>query len=114
MDITFNDDAMAKLHALVDRALDTKLAPMMEAECVRNCPKDTGALASTVSHEIENHGLHITATGDPARTGGDNRKWYATWVDLGHEIVAWGHHTGKIQPPTAWMRRALYRHYPGF
>lgn len=114
MRIEFNADAQDKINVLVDTMLDTKLGPMMVAECVRNCPKDTGKLASTVDHQVTDHSLYITATGDEERTGGENRKWYAAWVDLGHEIVAWGHHTGRIQPPTAWMRRALYRRYSGF
>jgi len=36
-------------------------------------------------------------------------KEYAVPVHEGHEIVAWGHHTGKHQPANPWMERAVSR-----
>ena len=36
-------------------------------------------------------------------------KEYAVPVHEGHEIVAWGHHTGRKQPPNPWMERAVAR-----
>lgn len=112
MRIDFNDDVQDRLDALVDDLFHTRLGPMMVAEVIRNCPKDTGKLASTTDFTVEDRTLYITATGDEERMGGENRKYYAAWVDLGHRIIAWGHDTGKVQPPTAYMRRALYRRYP--
>lgn len=39
-------------------------------------------------------------------------KEYAVPVHEGHEIVAWGHHTGRRQPPNPWMQRAVDRSEP--
>lgn len=36
-------------------------------------------------------------------------KEYAVPVHEGHEIVAWGHHTGRRQPANPWMERAVSR-----
>jgi hypothetical protein len=34
---------------------------------------------------------------------------YAAPVEEGHRIVAWGHETGKFQPPQPYLKPALYR-----
>ena len=113
MDINWNTDAQAHIDALVDHMLDTKLGPMMRDEVIKNCPVDTGALAASTDYHVEDHKLYVTAIGDESREA-ENRRYYASWVDLGHRIFIFGHDSGKVQPPTFYMRRALYRHYPGF
>lgn len=115
MQINWDKDSDAHINSLVDHMLDDKLGPMMVAEVIKNCPKDTGKLADSTDHEVDRdkHVLYVTATGDEEREG-ERRKYYAAWVDLGHRIIAWGHDTGKVKQPTAYMRRALYRRYPGF
>lgn len=113
MDIQWDDDAQDKINALVDDMLQTNLGPMMVEQVKQNCPVDLGNLRDSTDMEVTDHTLYITATGDEAREG-ENRKYYAAWVDLGHELVAWGRRTGRVIKPTAYMRRALYRKYPGF
>lgn len=113
MDIQWDDRAQAEIDTLVDNMLDTKLGPMMKEEVKRNTPVDLGHLRDSVDYSVEDHTLYVQAYGDDMREA-ENRKYYAAWVDLGHRLIAWGHDTGKIIKPTAFMRRALYRRYPGF
>lgn len=113
MKINWADDAQVRINELVDRMLSDKLGPMMEAEVVRNTPVNTGALAESVTTEVQDHKLYIQAYGDELREA-ENRKYYAAWVDLGHHAFWWGYDSDTVQPPTAFMRRALYRRYPGF
>jgi hypothetical protein len=40
------------------------------------------------------------------------QKEYAVPVHDGHEIVAWGHKTGRNQPANPWMQRAVDRAQP--
>lgn len=116
MNIDWDASAQDNINTLIDHMLGEKLGPMMVAEVVRNCPKDTGKLAESTDMQVDRdkHVLYITATGDETREGGEKRKYYAAWVDLGHRIIAWGNDTGKTKAPTAYMRKALYRKYPGF
>lgn len=111
----FDADAMENILRAVDKAFETKLGPQMEAEVKKNTPIDTGALIDSVKYSVDRteHTLIVQAYGDEERAA-ENRKYYAAWVDLGHRIIAWGHDTGRVQPPTAFMRRALYRRYGGF
>lgn len=115
MDFQMDPDAMAKLYALADDTLETKLGPMVEAEVVRNTPVDLGKLRDSVTSDVDRtrHVLTVSAYGDEERRA-ENRKYYAAWVDLGHRLIAWGHDTGRVIKPTAFMRKALYRRYPGF
>jgi hypothetical protein len=105
---------MQRIYELTDNMFETKLGPMIEAQVKINCPKDTGALADSVSMSVDRvtHALYVQAYGDESRPEG--RKYYAAYVDLGHHQIAWGHDTGKVKAPTAFMRRALYRRYAGF
>jgi|ERR1700722_9575608 len=114
MDINFESDAMEHIYELTDKMFKENLGPMIKEQVVRNTPKDTGALADsvTMSVDIDTHKLYVQAYGDESRPEG--RKYYAAYVDLGHRIVAWGHDTDKVKAPTAFMRRALYRNYSGF
>jgi hypothetical protein len=112
--IEIDASGMDKMMALYDHMLQNKLGPMMKAEVQRNAPVRTGALRDSVDMSVDRaeHILYITATGDKTRPL--DRSSYATYVDLGHEQIAWGHPTGEIRPPTAFMRRALYKRYAGF
>lgn len=110
-----DENAMEHLQSLVDNMLETKLGPAMEQEVVKNTPKDTGKLAESVEMTVDRdeHVLYIQAYGDDLREA-ENRKYYAAWVDLGHRLIAWGNDTGEVIAPTSFMRKALYRRYPGF
>lgn len=105
---------MENLLRSVDSMFETKLGPMMKAEVVRNTPVDTGKLRDSVYYEVDRseHELNVGATGDPEREEG--RQWYALFVDLGHRIFVYGHDTGRVRQPTAFIRKALYRRYGGF
>lgn len=113
-DFEWAPGAEEELKRRMDTAFDTKLGPMMKAEVQRNTPIDTGKLIDSVYYEVdrEKHELNVGATGDPERPEG--RQWYALYVDLGHRIIAWGHDTGRVKQPTAFIRKALYRRYGGF
>lgn len=114
MNIEIDPKGMEHVLELCDNMFETKLGPAMEAEVRRNAPTGTGRLKESVSSSVDRakHALYITATGDESREG--DRRYYAAYVDLGHHQVAWGHETDEIIPPTAFMRRALYRRYAGF
>jgi len=113
-DIEISQSGMDHMMALYDHMLQNKLGPRMKAEVQRNAPVDTGALRDSVEMSVDRaeHVLYITATGDKTRPL--DRSNYATYVDLGHHHIAWGHDTNEVIPPTAFMRRALYRRYAGF
>lgn len=110
----FDETAMEHINSAMDKAFDAKLGPLMKAEVQHNTPIDTGALIDSVYYEVdrEKHELNVGATGDPKRKEG--RQWYALYVDLGHRIFVYGRDTGKVRQPTAFIRKALYRRYPGF
>lgn len=111
----FDDGAMEEILSRVDDMFEDNLGPEIKAQVMRNTPIDTGALVSTTYMEVDRdtHTLNVGALGDESREG-ENRKYYAAWVDLGHRIFVYGHDTGRVKAPTAYMRRALYRRYAGF
>lgn len=111
----WDNTADAHLKQLVGNMFENKLGPMMEAEVKSNAPVGTGNLRESVSFHVDwaKCSLIVSATGSIMRKG-SNRKYYAAWVDLGHRVFAWGHETGEVKMPTAFMRRALYKRYPGF
>lgn len=106
---------LENVYRLVDDMFEHKIGPMVKAQVIRNCPVDTGSLSASTTQEVDRikHVLYIIGYGDESRVEPE-RKYYAAWVDLGHRIVVFGHDTGRVQPPTAYMRRALYKSYPGF
>lgn len=79
------------------------LGPEIAADASRLAPKDTGALAASVAHGMESTTLVVKAS------GGAGGREYALWVEEGHRIIAWGHDTGRYQPPRPFLRPALYR-----
>lgn len=74
------------------------VAVAVEADAKAGCPVDTGHLRDSIEHEV---------SGDTARVGSNVD--YAGYVEEGHRIVAWGHDTGRFQPPEPYLRPALYR-----
>lgn len=91
-----------KVRSAADGVLRDKLGPAIADDAKRYCPKRTGALADSIEHHMEGHTLVVSATGSDERT-------YAAYVELGHRIVAWGHATGRVQPPQPFLRPALYQ-----
>lgn len=78
-----------------------KLGPAIAKDAKRFCPKRSGALADSIEDHLEGHSLIVSATGSDERS-------YAAYVELGHRIVAFGHKTGRVQPPEPYLRPALY------
>lgn len=115
MDIHWEPDAMEHVYGLIDKALETDLGPQVKGQVIRKTPIDTGALISTVEAEVDRaeHKLYIIATGDQSRLD-PSRRDYATYVDKGHWVVAWGNPTTSYVQPTFFMRQALYQRYPGW
>lgn len=70
----------------------------IEADAKIAAPVLTGRLKESIEHEVQ---------GDTLRVGSNLE--YAAPVEEGHRIVAWGHETGKFQPPQPYLRPALYR-----
>jgi len=75
-----------------------KLGVEIEADAKANCPVDTGKLRDSLHHSVEGDEVHIGSDLD-----------YAGYVEEGHRIVAWGHETGKFEPPQPYLRPALYK-----
>jgi hypothetical protein len=111
----FDSDAMEEILSLCDDMFEDHLGPAVKAQVMHNTPIDTGALIDSTYMEVDRseHALNVGALGDGSRVA-ENRKYYAAWVDLGHRIFIYGRDTGRVQAPTAYMRRALYRRYAGF
>jgi phage gpG-like protein len=79
-------------------ALLERLGEAIEADAKAAAPVLTGHLRDSIGHEVD---------GDTLRVGSNLH--YAAPVEEGHRIVAWGHETGKLQPPQPYLRPALYR-----
>jgi hypothetical protein len=89
--------------AATDTVFRDRLGPAIRDDAKRYCPKRTGALADSIEDHLEGHTLVVSATGSHERA-------YAAYVELGHRIVAWGHPTGRVQPPSPYLRPALWQH----
>lgn len=63
-------------------------------------PVDTGRLRASI--DADHEGLKVTV---------DAPYWAP--VEYGHRVVAWGHETGKYEPPQPFMRPAAYRQAGG-
>ena len=61
-----------------------------------------GALLESIEFHLNGHNLIVSANGSPERS-------YAYWVETGHMIVAWGHHTGRHKEAQPFLRPALYQ-----
>lgn len=75
-----------------------KLGAVIAADAARYAPKRTGELAGSIHPVVEGTTVRIVASAP-----------YAAYVEEGHRIVAWGHNTGKIEPPEPFLRPALYQ-----
>lgn len=79
-------------------ALEDASARLNE-RCQANAPVDTGNLRR--SHRL------IPVDADATEAGVEASANYAVFVHEGHEIVAWGRRTGRMQPANPWMRRSV-------
>jgi hypothetical protein len=102
MRIEFDPDAYAHIAEAVDAFFLDVLGPAIRDDARRFCPKRSGDLADSLERHLEEHTLIVSATGSEKRE-------YAAYVELGHRIVAWGHETGHVQPPSPFLRPALYQ-----
>jgi hypothetical protein len=89
------------VYAAVDEYFLDDLGPRIRDLAKEKCPKRSGALADSIERHLEDHTLIVSASGSPERQ-------YAIFVEWGHQIVAWGHYTGRFQPPSPFLRPALY------
>jgi hypothetical protein len=102
MRIVFDPAWQSHVYAATDALFRDKLGPAIRDDAKRYCPKRTGTLADSIEDHLEGHTLIVSATGSDERA-------YAAYVELGHRIVAWGHKTGRVQPPSPYLRPALYQ-----
>ena len=70
----------------------------IEADMRDGCPVRTGHLRDSIGHEVDGDTVRVAASAS-----------YAAYVVEGHRIVAWGHDTGRYEPPNDFMRPALYK-----
>lgn len=80
-----------------------KLVPIGAAK--KGVPVDTHPLQQSgqVSEPMRD-GTRVTVS---ITYGGDSAP-YAVFVHEGHRIVAWGHDTGRMQPPTKFLEQPLF------
>lgn len=99
------DDIVRNLNSLDSRREFADAANKAVAEVKKwataEVPVRTGQLQQ--SHVM------TPATVHTARAEVYTEKEYAVPVHEGHRIVAWGHDTGRKQPPNPWMKRAAER-----
>ena len=60
-----------------------------------------GSLRDSIEFHLDGHDLIVAATGSDERT-------YAYWVETGHDIVVFGHRTGRHKEAQPFLRPALY------
>jgi len=75
-----------------------RLGVDIEGDAKAHCPVDTGRLRESIGHEVDGDTVRVTASAP-----------YAAYVEEGHRIVAWGHDTGRVEPPEPFLRPALYK-----
>lgn len=102
MRIEFDPRLGENLAEATDALFRDHLGPAIRDDAKRFCPKRTGTLADSIEDHLDGHTLIVSATGSDER-------YYAAYVELGHRIVAWGHKTGRVQPPQPFLRPALYQ-----
>lgn len=85
-----------------DAFLEDDLGSRIVADAKMLCPVETGELRDSINAHVDGHELVVEASGSQTRD-------YAAYVELGHHVVAWGHPTGKFQPPRPFLRPALYQ-----
>jgi hypothetical protein len=91
----WHERVMEFAHAAQDKVARDVLADMKAI-----VPVDTGALRES---------LDLGRIDDTTVRVGSKDKDYSVYVEEGHRIVAWGHETGRFQPPQPYMRPALFR-----
>jgi hypothetical protein len=99
--VIMDPDWQEHVFAAVDEYFLDDLGPRIRDLAKIKCPKRSGALADSIEDHLEGHTLIVSATGSDERT-------YAAYVELGHRIVAWGNATGRVQPPSPYLRPALF------
>lgn len=95
-------DWREQISARVDIFFDEELGPDIVDDAFRFAPKDTGNLAESIDHRVDDHDLYVTAHAS-----------YAAAVENGHRVVNQHGDTGSYVPPQPFLRPALFRirHY---
>lgn len=116
-----NPGWLGDVYALTDALFEGKLGPEIRDDAKEMCPvfgvsnstakpesiaaaiaagNDTpGGLRDSIEDHLDGHTLIVAATG-----GG---RWYAYWVETGHNVVAWGKNMHYSKPPQPFLRPAL-------
>lgn len=98
MRVVVNGAAWGEIDHATSNILE-RVADAVADDARRFAPVRTGYLRSTIERgPVEGDSIKVNALAH-----------YAAYVELGHRIVAWGHETGKFQPPQPYLRPALYR-----
>jgi len=122
MRFTMNPGWQDNVLAGTDALFLTRLGPEMRADARALCPVfggqnstatadslaaagddyEPGSLLDSIEFHLAGHTLIVSATGSEDRG-------YAVYVELGHEVVAWGHRMGYKKGAQAFLRPALYQ-----
>jgi hypothetical protein len=101
--VRMSGDWLENVMASVSQWLDDDLGADIEADAVRYCPVDTGALRDSIEHHLNGNVLVVKATGSDER-------FYARWVETGHRVAHPS--TGIVGPERVpaqpFLRPALY------
>jgi hypothetical protein len=87
-----------------DHLFTGTLGPRISDAAKGYCPVRTGDLRDSIEDTVEDHTLYVSATGS-------DRRWYATFVELGHRVF---HPSTRIVgpeevPAEPFLRPALYQ-----
>jgi hypothetical protein len=120
--VIWDPDWPAKAELAVHEFLDKKIGPEIVKDAKLYCPKDTGALAESIKHEMEEVTTLIVEAGpwEPGLHGHLGVHPYAAYVELGHtnyrdaqgrfvEASSPNVYSGpEFFPPNPFLRKALY------
>lgn len=115
-------DWLEKIYQYTDMLLEGYLGPEIAGDARSYCPVfggenstatpeslaaagddyNPGALRDSIEDHMDGHTLIVSATGSSTRS-------YALYVELGHNVVAWGHDMHYEKPEQPFLRPALYQ-----
>jgi hypothetical protein len=120
--VVWDPDWVAKAEFEIELWMDNDLGVDIETDAKLYCPKDTGALAESIKHYMENPQTLVVEAGpwEPGLHGHPGVHPYAAYVELGHtnyrdaqgrfvEANSPNVYSGpEFYPPNPFLRKALY------
>lgn len=97
MRVVLDEGGLAAVAARVTADI-ARITEQVAADARAYAPVRTGELRESITASMDGD-TGVVRAGAP----------YALYVEDGHRIVAWGHETGRFQPPRPFLRPALYQ-----